>query len=135
MKVWFVDDQASNREHWRKSFSKGIAGLSLRTFADVDSILAALRTETPDIVFIDFFLDGRTGLEVVAFCRRRANANPCPVLIAHSSLDSASERMVEGGADFAVPKEKIGGVIPAIQAAIRRKADLEAIVRTRRWPG
>lgn len=134
MKVWFVDDQASNREHWRKSFPQDIADLSLRTFADVASILAAIRIETPDILFVDYFLDERTGLEVVDFCRRRAKTNPCPVLIAHSSLRSASERMVEKGADFAVPKEKVGGVIPAIVAAIRTGSDLESIARTRRWP-
>ena len=90
MHVWFVDDRAENRETWLASFPPSVCmACALRVFKSVPEFLAALDTgDWPDVVFVDFFIDGRYGIEVIE--RLKQGVLPDPVLVAHSSMPEAN---------------------------------------------
>ena len=129
MHIWFVDDRASNRAAWLASFPDAIRNAcELRVFASVPELFAVLDTGAwPDVMFVDYFLDGHLGSEVVD--RLRAGPKAPPLIIAHSSLGIANEGMVENGAHLAMDKVKGGSTIPSVAAAFRTPADFEHLIR------
>ncbi len=132
MNVWFVDDQAQNRATWLASFPRAVRqACALRVFASVPDLMAALEAgNRPDVVFIDFFLDGHYGLEVVE--RFLAGDMPVPLMIAHSSLAEANEGLLRAGAHLAM--EKVRGVARtrSITEAIRSVEDIQRLIDAHR---
>ena len=105
MKLWFVDDKQENHNIWARSFTDPIKTVCLlRSFYSVDSIVTAFeKGDVPDILFVDFFVGQRYGIDVIRWFDKKQSR---PVLIAHSSLQQANDAMVENGADFALAKIK-----------------------------
>ncbi len=105
MKIWFVDDRQDNHTTWLNSFPEQVLQrCELRSFISVPDALAQFADgHLPDILFLDFFIGGRLGIEIV---RWFDNQETRPVLIAHSSMREANEGMVREGADFFLEKHK-----------------------------
>ena len=129
MDVWFVDDSAENRAAWLASFPSSVhESCSLEVFASVADLFAALDAgRRPDVLFVDYFLSGRHGIEVIE--RFTADDGPMPLLVAHSSMHDANMGMVRAGAHLAM--EKVGGAARtrSIQEAIRGPEDLRRLMR------
>ena len=106
MKLWFADDKQENHNIWARSFTDPIKTVCLlRSFYSVDSIVTAFeKGDVPDILFVDFFVGQRYGIDVIRWFDKKQSR---PVLIAHSSLQQANDAMVENGADFALAKIKV----------------------------
>lgn len=128
MHVWFVDDRAENRATWYASFPPAVReACQLRAFATVPEVLAALEAgDTPDVVFVDFFIDGHYGFEVIE--RFVSGSEPPPLLIAHSSMQEANLGMVRLGAHLALEKVKGAAKTRSIADAIRSVEDLRRLV-------
>ena len=106
MQIWFVDDRLENHDTWLASFPDDVqAACTLRTFESVPALFQVLDAgERPDVLFVDFFLRGHTGEEVLD--RVLHDGGAVPLLIAHSSLDRANVAMVHLGAHLALAKHK-----------------------------
>lgn len=129
MNVWFIDDREQNRATWLASFPSSVhEACSLVVFESVPDFLTAIDSgERPDVVFIDFFIDGHYGLEVIE--RMTAKDVPVPLLVAHSSMSEANDGMVRAGAHLAM--EKVKGVAKSLSIveAIGGPEDLRRMIR------
>ena len=132
MKVWFVDDRADNRATWLASFPAAVRrACELSTFATVPELFAALDAgERPDVVFIDFFVGGHTGDEVVERFVRAAEVPP--LLVAHSSVDRVNDGMVRAGAHLKMEKVRGASRTRSIVQEIRDVDDLQRLIATYR---
>ena len=126
MKLWFVDDKRENHETWSNSFPEPVKqACELRSFYSVATLIDELDSGSfPDILFLDFFIGERLGVEVI----RWFESKDCrPVLIAHSSMNEANEGMVTEGADFSLEKIKNRTHTDSIMRVFK---DIEDIVYT-----
>ena len=134
MDVWFIDDRAENRATWLASFPADVhAACALRVFASVPELCAALEAgDRPTVVFVDYFLSGHHGTDVIE--RLLDGDGPVPLIVAHSSMTRANEGMVRAGAHFAM--EKVRGVArtQSIATAIRSVEDLRRLIRRHLGP-
>lgn len=105
--VLVVDDQAGYRSFFCKFL--GIHGFKLVEAADGDEGLALARAEKPDIIFMDWCLSGRSGLEVVRSLRRESLTASIPVVMMSSLKESAEDevRALGAGADFFLDKRDL----------------------------
>lgn len=106
-RVLVVDDEAG----YRKFFCKflGLHGFNPVEAADGEEGLALARSEKPDLIFMDWCLPGRSGLEVVRSLRREPGTAPIPVVMMSSLKESAEEefRALGAGADFFLDKREL----------------------------
>ena len=118
MKLWFVDDRPENHATWRNSFSSDInSSCDLRVFLSIDELLDVLSGgQLPDMLFLDFFVSGRLGSEVIKWFEDQPVR---PLLIAHSSMELANIGMVEAGADFYLEKVKGRSYTESIRATFQ----------------
>jgi len=101
LRVWLVDDDASIRWVLEKAL-KG-SGMIAKTFEHADSVLAALRSDTPDVLMTDVRMPGRSGLDVLKEIQSSRPGLPVIVMTAHSDLDAAVAAY-QGGAFEYLPK-------------------------------
>lgn len=107
MLLWLIDDTYHHHEvtaatvalmpevHFR-GFMSGEAGIV--AFTDAIS-----RSEAPDVVLMDFFLGDDRGDEVTRRLRTIERTTRC-VIIGYSSVSTASQVIVQAGADVILPK-------------------------------
>ncbi|HEY3310497.1 MAG TPA: response regulator [Anaerolineales bacterium] len=61
--------------------------------------MAALRTETPDMIFLDINMPGMSGLELLSFTRREPRLTNVPVFVCTSDdQPQTKEQALAGGA-------------------------------------
>ncbi len=120
MRIAFIDDRADNRSAWMAAMQSICrSSADLRTFRSVGEFTTVMNEWSPEVVFVDFFIDGRYGTEVIQLLRKGFGS--AVVVIAHSSMDAANDGMISRvnasdgsrlhGADAAIPKTK--GVTPS----------------------
>lgn len=127
LKIWFVDDMASNRQMWLNSFSDDIKSKhEFTTFDSVDAVLKAGQENCPDVLFIDYYLGERRGTEVIEFWLKQPQR---PVLVAHSSMLNANQHMLALGADLMISKNPGQDSNSAIQRRIQSEADLQTLAK------
>jgi CheY-like chemotaxis protein len=129
MDVWFVDDREENRAAWFASFPLAVKeACALRAFASVPEFIAALDADVrPDVIFVDFFIRGHYGLEVLE--RLQALDGVGPLIIAHSSMPEANAGMIREGAHFALAKIKGVASTASIEEAFQTPEDLRRAMR------
>jgi len=101
LNVWIVDDDASIRWVLERALRQG--GMQPTAFDDANSVLAALRSDEPDVLVTDIRMPGRSGLELLEEIRGKRPRLPVIVMTAHSDLDSAVAAY-QGGAFEYLPK-------------------------------
>ena len=67
MKLWFVDDKQANHETWLNSFVEPLKqACEFRSFYSVAAVIDELDGDNvPDVLFLDFFIGDRLGIEVI----------------------------------------------------------------------
>ena len=130
MKLWFVDDKRANHEIWSNSFTEPLKqACELRSFYSVATLIDELDSgNSPEILFLDFFIGERLGTEVIRWFESKDGR---PVLIAHSSMNEANEGMVTEGADFYLEKIKNRTHTDSIMRAFKDIEDVAYIVENR----
>jgi nitrogen regulation protein NR(I) len=101
LQVWLVDDDASIRWVLEKALKS--SGMGAKSFDQADSVLAALRSDTPDVLMTDIRMPGRTGLDLLKDIQTSRPGLPVIVMTAHSDLDAAVAAY-QGGAFEYLPK-------------------------------
>ena len=101
LRVWLVDDDASIRWVLERALRNG--GMLPKTFDAAEPALAALKTDTPDVLITDIRMSGQSGLDLL---KRVHDAHPdLPVIVmtAHSDLGSAVSAYESGAFEY-LPK-------------------------------
>jgi len=99
--IWVVDDDHSIRFVLEKALSR--EGLPVRTFSNARDLLAALETESPQVLVSDIRMPGGSGLDLLAKVKAKLPHLPVIIMTAYSDLDSAVSAF-QGGAFEYLPK-------------------------------
>jgi len=99
--IWILDDDHSIRFVLEKALSR--EGLPVRCFGSTRELLAALDTDSPQVLVSDIRMPGGSGLELLAQLKQRLPALPVIIMTAYSDLDSAVAAF-QGGAFEYLPK-------------------------------
>jgi two-component system OmpR family response regulator len=99
-------------------------GWEVRTAADGQSALKAIREFDPDVVVLDIMLPDIDGLQVLS--RARADGRDVPILFltAKDSLDDRIAGLTAGGDDYVTKPFSLEEVIARLRGLIRRSAAL-----------
>lgn len=114
--VWVVDDDSSIRWVMEKTLSS--ADIQCETFADAESVLAALEKETPDVVVSDIRMPGMDGLDLLNQIHNRNPELPVIIMTAHSDLDAAVNAYQKGAFEYLPKPFDIDETLALVERAI-----------------
>jgi two-component system nitrogen regulation response regulator GlnG len=99
--VWIIDDDRSIRWVFEKALTR--ENIAFKTFSSAQDALAALNTETPQVVVSDIRMPGESGLELLRRAKALHATLPVIIMTAYSDLESAVTAF-QGGAYEYLPK-------------------------------
>ncbi|MGH8634748.1 MAG: nitrogen regulation protein NR(I) [Burkholderiales bacterium] len=99
--VWIIDDDRSIRWVFEKALTR--ENIAFKTFTSAQEALAALATETPQVVVSDIRMPGESGLELLQRAKALHANLPVIIMTAYSDLESAVGAF-QGGAYEYLPK-------------------------------
>jgi two-component system nitrogen regulation response regulator GlnG len=99
--VWIIDDDRSIRWVFEKALAR--ESIAFRTFSSAREALAALESDTPQVVVSDIRMPGESGLELLQRAKALHADLPVIIMTAYSDLESAVTAF-QGGAYEYLPK-------------------------------
>jgi len=120
--IYCVDDDNTIRDIEVYALSQ--TGFQARGFADGQSMLDALETETPELIVLDIMMPGLDGMEVLRRLRSRADTCRVPVIMATArgtEMDTI-QGLDNGADDYLVKPFGVMEMISRIKAVLRRCA-------------
>jgi len=99
--VWIIDDDRSIRWVFEKALTR--ENIAFKAFASAQEALAALRTESPQVMVSDIRMPGESGLELLQRAKALHPNLPVIIMTAYSDLESAVSAF-QGGAYEYLPK-------------------------------
>jgi two-component system nitrogen regulation response regulator GlnG len=99
--VWVIDDDRSIRWVFEKALTR--EGIPFKTFGLAQDALAALESDTPQVLVSDIRMPGTSGLEVLQNVKQKHPELPVIIMTAYSDLESAVAAF-QGGAFEYLPK-------------------------------
>lgn len=115
--IWIVDDDQSIRFVLERALAR--EQLPVRSFSQARDVLAALETDSPQVLVSDIRMPGGSGLDLLNQVKARMPGLPVIVMTAFSDLDSAVSAF-QGGAFEYLPKPFD---IPRAVELVRRAVD------------
>jgi len=85
--VWIIDDDRSIRWVFEKALTR--ENIAFKTFVSAQEALAALNTETPQVMVSDIRMPGESGLELLQRAKALHPNLPVIIMTAYSDLESA----------------------------------------------
>ncbi len=123
--VWVVDDDRSIRWVLEKALQQ--EDLSVRSFEDAETALAALMRVQPGVLITDIRMPGMDGLELLSRVHERWPALPVIVITAHSDLDAAVAAY-QGGAFEYLPKPfDVDDAVALVRRALENRSQGAAV--------
>jgi two-component system nitrogen regulation response regulator GlnG len=124
--VWIIDDDRSIRWVFEKALAR--ENIAFRTFASAQEALAALNTETPQVVVSDIRMPGESGLELLQRAKALHANLPVIIMTAYSDLESAVSAF-QGGAYEYLPKPfDVDHAVELIRRAMEESMRQESVV-------
>lgn len=118
--IWCVEDDASIREI--ELYTLRSTGFEARGFEDGGSFLAALETETPELVILDVMLPGIDGVELLRRLKSAALSAEIPVIMA--TAKGAEYDKIQsldlGADDYLVKPFGMMEMVSRVKAVLRR---------------
>ncbi len=113
------------------TLSRGLeqAGYAVQACDSVEEARRVLAIEMPDIVVLDMRMPGTSGLEWAREMRNTADI-PFIFLSAYSEADVVLQAAQHGALGYVVKPVDIPQLVPAIEAALARAADLKKLRET-----
>ena len=99
--AWIVDDDRSVRVVLCAALRD--AGLVAREFADAESVLVALASQQPDVLFTDVRMSGASGLDLLGQLAARKPRFPIVVMSAYTDVATTAAAYRHGAFDY-LPK-------------------------------
>jgi PAS domain S-box-containing protein len=126
--VWLLEDSPLDAEHAIRALS----ACGVRVFRDGASLLEELaRGDLPDVLLLDWELQGLSGIEVCRFIRRSYDHLTLPVvmLTVHSDKSFLLEALTAGANDFVIKPFHASELSARVGTAIRTKHLFSSLVR------
>ncbi|HZX29084.1 MAG TPA: nitrogen regulation protein NR(I) [Telluria sp.] len=114
--IWIVDDDASIRWVLEKALAR--ESLATRSFSNARDALAALATETPQVLVSDIRMPGDSGLDLLAAVKERHPGLPVIIITAFSDLDSAVAAFQGGAFEYLAKPFDIDKAVELIRRAL-----------------
>lgn len=122
--IWILDDDSSIR--WVLERALARAGLSCTSFADAQSLYAALAEEQPKVLLTDIRMPGDDGLAVLRKLNHDYPQIAVIVMTAHSDLDSAVSAFQGGAFEYLAKPFDIDEVVHTVSRALARETERNA---------
>ena len=119
--IWVVDDDHAIR--WVLERALVRAGFGVRTFAQVDEVLAALAVSEPAVLVSDIRMPGASGIELLYQVRQRRPALPVIIMTAYSDLDSAVSAFQAGAFEYLPKPFDLMQAVALVQRAAQGRAE------------
>lgn len=115
-KIFVVDDDAAVRDALSVIFD--MEGYDVRTYADGDQFLAAVKTEKPGCVLLDVHMPGKSGLDILR--SMDVGSFPAPVFIisGQGDIPMAVSAIKAGATDFIEKPFDAETVVTRVREAI-----------------
>ena len=114
--IWIVDDDASIRWVLEKALAR--ENLATRSFSNARDAMAALETETPQVLVSDIRMPGESGLGLLAAVKARYPGLPVIIITAFSDLDSAVAAFQGGAFEYLAKPFDIDKAVELIRRAL-----------------
>jgi DNA-binding NtrC family response regulator len=115
-KIFILDDDA-----FSLAFTKGalqnLGYSDIQLFIDSDQLIAALETETPDVVFLDYLMEPNNGIDIMYIIKQRHPSVKLVFLSGQEEIQIAIEAMQFGATDYIV---KGTGAVNKMAKALNR---------------
>lgn len=124
-KIMIVDDDVDMVDATKMVLE--MEGYEVVTAHDGDEALQKVEAEMPDLILLDRYMPGKTGVEVCKILKGRAKTKNIPVLIFTASGSDLPDLVVQAGADgyflkpFA-PEDLLAEVKKRLEQARTRKS-------------
>lgn len=119
--VWVVDDDSSIR--WVLERALAQAGFDCQSFADGESLLAALPQGQPRAIVSDIRMSGMDGLTLLGAIHTQIPKLPVIIMTAHSDLDSAVNAYQHGAFEYLPKPFDIDDAVALVQRAVAHFAE------------
>jgi len=126
MKVLIVDDERSIRETLREILEE--EGYQVFTEEVGSRVLERIREIEPDLIILDLFLPGISGMEVLEKMNEEGLTEKIPVVIVsgHGTVETAVKAMKLKAFDFIEKPIKYDKFMNAVERALKRKRGEES---------
>ncbi|MEC6816273.1 nitrogen regulation protein NR(I) [Photobacterium toruni] len=114
--IWVVDDDNSIR--WVLERTLVNAGMKCETFADADSVLAALERNVPDVLVSDIKMPGTDGFTLLKELQQNYASLPVIIMTAHSDLDAAVNAYQRGAFEYLPKPFDIDEAVTLVERAL-----------------
>ena len=114
--IWIVDDDESIRWVLEKALAR--QNLATRSFSNARDALAALLTETPQVLVSDIRMPGGSGLELLQTAKASHPDMPVIIMTAFSDLDSAVAAFQGGAFEYLAKPFDVEKAVELIQRAL-----------------
>ena len=114
--IWVVDDDSSIR--WVLERTLINAGMKCETFADADSVLAALERSVPDVLVSDIKMPGTDGFTLLKQLQQDYVTLPVIIMTAHSDLDAAVNAYQRGAFEYLPKPFDIDEAVTLVERAL-----------------
>ena len=115
LRVWLVDDDASIR--WVLERAVRNAGMLPKAFEAAEPVLAALRSEVPDVLITDVRMAGQSGIELLKLLHTGHPDLPVIVMTAHSDLGTAVLAYQSGAFEYLAKPFDIDHAVELVRRA------------------
>ena len=125
--IWIVDDDASIRWVLEKALAR--ENLATRSFGNARDAMAALESETPQVLVSDIRMPGESGLNLLQAVKARYPGLPVIIITAFSDLDSAVAAFQGGAFEYLAKPFDIDKAVELIRRALEeslREASVES---------
>jgi two-component system nitrogen regulation response regulator GlnG len=114
--IWIVDDDESIRWVLEKALAR--EELATRSFANAQDALAALQSETPQVLVSDIRMPGESGLVLLQKFRQAHPGIPVIIMTAFSDLDSAVASFQGGAFEYLAKPFDLDKAVALIRRAL-----------------
>ncbi|MDO8177137.1 MAG: nitrogen regulation protein NR(I) [Undibacterium sp.] len=114
--IWIVDDDDSIRWVLEKALAR--ENLATRSFTNARDAMAALQTETPQVLVSDIRMHGASGLELLQIVKAKYPGLPVIIMTAFSDLDSAVAAFQSGAFEYLAKPFDLGKAVELIRRAM-----------------
>jgi DNA-binding NtrC family response regulator len=104
-KILVVDDEPIVCERLKPALEK--VGFEVETYTDSQNAIDRLAEERFDVVVTDIKMKGPDGLDILHFIKQQSPATQVVIITGFATVDSATEAMKSGAADFIAKPFKI----------------------------
>lgn len=114
--IWVVDDDKSIR--WVLEKALAAAGMVCRSFVDGNSLIAALASDSPEVVISDLRMPGLSGMDLLSRLQQLRPLLPVVITTAHSDLDSAVNSYQHGAFEYLPKPFDVDEMVAVVRRAL-----------------